>query len=158
RALAHARPVAVAPHGALRRVGPAAVLEARVTHLRRCTAPASKVRVLFVALLCLATPAAAFAQSTHLLIVVRLAGGPEHGELFKKWGTTLASTATGKLGVPKDHVILLTDQQATREAVVKAFSTLAAAAAEDDTVAIVLFGHGTYANKTAKFNLVGPDM
>ena len=32
----------------------------------------------------------AFAQSTHLLIVVGLPGDPEHGELFKKWGTTLA--------------------------------------------------------------------
>ena len=30
------------------------------------------------------------AQSTHLLIVVGLAGDPEHGELFQKWGTTLA--------------------------------------------------------------------
>jgi len=129
-----------------------------MTHLRSFAAPVGRVRALFVALLCLTTPAAAFAQSTHLLIVVGLAGDPEHGELFKKWGTTLASTATGKLGVPKDHVILLTDQQATRDAVVKAFGTLAAAAAEDDTVAIVLFGHGTYANKTAKFNLVGPDM
>jgi hypothetical protein len=100
----------------------------------------------------------AFAQSTHLLIVVGLPGDPEHGELFKKWGTTLASTATDKLGVTKDHVILLVDQQATRDGVVKAFGTLAAAAGEDDTVAIVLFGFGTYANKVAKFNLAGPDM
>jgi hypothetical protein len=100
----------------------------------------------------------AYAQSTHLLIVVGLAGDPEHGELFKKWGTTLADTATQKLGIAKDHVILLADQQATRDGVVKAFATLAASAGDDDTVAIVLFGHGTFAQKAAKFNLVGPDM
>jgi len=100
----------------------------------------------------------AYAQSTHLLVVVGLAGDPEHGELFKKWGTTLAATATDRLGVPKDHVILLTDQQATRDGVVKAFATIAANAGADDTVTIVLFGHGTFANKSAKFNLVGPDM
>ncbi len=100
----------------------------------------------------------AFAQSAHLLIVVGLPGDPEHGELFKKWGTTLASTATDKLGIAKDHVTLLQDQQATREGVIKAFGSLAAAAGEDDTVAIVLFGFGTYANKVAKFNLPGPDM
>jgi len=100
----------------------------------------------------------AYAQSTHLLVVVGLAGDPEHGELFKKWGTTLAAAATDKLGVPKEHVILLTDQQATRDGVVKAFGTLAASAGEDDTITIVLFGHGTFANKSAKFNLVGPDM
>ena len=99
----------------------------------------------------------AFAQSSHLVIIVGLAGDPEHGELFKKWGTTLADTATQKLGVAKDHVTLLTDAAATRDGVVKAFGGLAAAEA-DDTVVIVLFGHGTYANKTAKFNLTGPDM
>jgi hypothetical protein len=92
------------------------------------------------------------------LIIVGLPGDPEHGELFKKWGTSLASTATDKLGIPQDHVILLSDQQATREAVIKAFATLAARAGESDTVAIVLFGFGTYANKVAKFNLPGPDM
>jgi len=106
--------------------------------------------------LCLAGHA--YAQETHVLIVVGLAGDPEHGELFKKWGTALAGAATDKLGVAKEHLILLTDQQATRDAVVKAFGTLAAAAGEEDTVAVVLFGHGTFANKSAKFNLVGPDM
>ena len=108
-------------------------------------------------LVLVATPAVVCAQATHLLIVVGLAGDPEHGELFKKWGTTLADTATQKLGVAKDHVTLLTDAAATRDGVVKAFGALAAAQA-DDTVVIVLFGHGTFANKTAKFNLTGPDM
>jgi len=128
-------------------VGPQTLLEAGLTLTR--------ITVLLLALV--ATPAVVCAQSTHLLIVVGLAGDPEHGELFKKWGMTLADTATQKLGVAKDHVTLLTDAAATRDGVVKAFGALAAAEA-DDTVVIVLFGHGTYANKTAKFNLTGPDM
>jgi hypothetical protein len=115
-------------------------------------------QILFGMLVAFWVSTSAFAQSTHVLIVVGLPGDPEHGELFKKWGSTLAGAATDKLGVAKDHVILLTDQQATRDGVVKAFGTLAAAAGEEDTVAIVLFGFGTYANKVAKFNLVGPDM
>jgi hypothetical protein len=106
----------------------------------------------------LLTTGYARAQSTHLLIIVGLPGDPEHGELFNKWGTTLAATATDKLGIPKDHVTLLSDQQATRESVIAAFGTLASKVAADDTVAIVLFGFGTYANKVAKFNLRGPDM
>jgi len=114
-------------------------------------------RITLLLLALVAMPAVVCAQSTHLLIVVGLAGDPEHGELFKKWGTTLADTATQKLGVAKDYVTLLTDAAATRDGVVKAFGALAAAEA-DDTVVIVLFGHGTYANKTAKFNLTGPDM
>ena len=128
-------------------MGSKALLEARLT-------PA---RIVLLAVAILAMPATVCAQSTHLLIVVGLAGDPEHGELFKKWGTTLAETATQKLGVAKEHVTLLTDAAATRDGVVKAFGALAGAEA-DDTIVIVLFGHGTYANKTAKFNLTGPDM
>jgi hypothetical protein len=100
----------------------------------------------------------AAAQSTHLVIVVGLAGDPEHGELFRKWGTSLAETATGKLNVPKENVMVLADATATREAVVKALGDVAGKAGEQDTVVIVLFGHGTFAAKVAKFNLTGPDM
>jgi hypothetical protein len=103
-------------------------------------------------------PMNAAAQSTHLLIVVGLAGDPEHGELFQKWGATLADTASQRLGVPKENVTLLSGDHATQAEVTKAFGALATAAGEDDTVMIVLFGHGTFANKVAKFNLKGPDM
>ena len=130
-----------------------------MSRLRRYAASAGRgARVLLtVALLC--APATAFAQSSsHLLVIVGLAGDPEHGELFKKWGSTLASSATEKLGVPKENVTLLADASATRDGVVKAFGELAGKAEGDDTVLIVLFGHGTFSNKVAKFNLTGPDM
>src|SRR6187200_1668525 len=104
-----------------------------------------------------ATPAVVCAQSTHLLIVVGLAGSPEHGELFKKWGTTLAEAASGKLGIDKANVTLLADA-ATKDGVAKALAAIAAKAGAEDTVFIVLFGHGTFAAKVAKFNLTGPDM
>ena len=95
---------------------------------------------------------------TWLLIVVGLAGTPEHGELFKKWGTTLAETATAKLGIEKGHVSLLADAAATKDGVTKGLEALASKAGEEDTVVIVLFGHGTFAANVAKFNLTGPDM
>jgi hypothetical protein len=120
--------------------------------------PKTLTTIAVLTLALLAMPAMVCAQATHVLIVVGLSGDPEHGELFKKWGTSLADTATQKLGVAKEHVTLLSDAGATRDGVVKAFGALAAAAAADDTVVIVLFGHGTYASKTAKFNLTGPDM
>jgi hypothetical protein len=109
------------------------------------------------AIIWLGISASAFAQDTHLLVVVGLAGTPEHGELFKKWGTTLAETASGKLGIAKANVTLLADA-ATRDAVTKAIEGLASRAGAEDTVFIVLFGHGTFAAKVAKFNLTGPDM
>jgi hypothetical protein len=98
----------------------------------------------------------ASAQSAHLLIVVGLAGDPEHGELFKKWGATLASTSE-KLGVTHDHVVQLVGQT-TRAQVEKAFDTLAKTVSPDDSVFIVLIGHGSFDGRTAKFNLAGPDM
>jgi Peptidase C13 family len=140
-----------------------------MTHLRRFAASvgrrrgamrdargAGKALLMLLAWLACSTPA--FAQSTHLLVVVGLAGTPEHGELFKKWGTTLADTASQKLGVDKANVTLLADAAATKEAVTKAIDALAATAGKDDTVVIVLFGHGTFAAGVAKFNLPGPDM
>ncbi len=125
------------------------------------------VRALVVFTLLTGVPAVAAAQTTHLLIVVGLAGDPEHGELFRKWGSTLVETASTRLGVPKSNITLLSDQEtpaspatgrSTREQVVKAFAGLAAKAGEDDTVVIVLFGHGTFDGSVAKFNLPGPDM
>jgi hypothetical protein len=96
--------------------------------------------------------------SSHLLIIVGLPGDPEHGALFTKWAHTLETTAEQRLNVPKENVVLIEGPAATRQAVIAAFDALAAKAAEDDTVAIVLFGFGTYAGKIANFNLPGPDM
>jgi hypothetical protein len=93
-----------------------------------------------------------------LLIIVGLAGDPEHGALFTKWAQTLATTAEQRLNAPKQNVVVLDGPAATREAVTRAFASMAAKAGDDDTVAIVLFGFGTYSGKVAKFNLPGPDM
>ena len=119
-----------------------------------------------LAWLALASPAAA--QNVHLLVVVGLAGDPEHAELFQRWASTLVDGATGRLGIPRDHVVYLSDQpekdakrvtgKSTQQEIQRAFGTLAKAAKEDDVVWIVLIGHGTFDGKVAKFNLPGPDM
>jgi hypothetical protein len=110
-----------------------------------------------VALLAL-VPAHAYCQTSHLLVVVGLAGDPEHGELFEKWAHGLAGTASEHLGVGKANITTLTGDAATRAGVSKAFAALASAAGPDDTVMVVLFGHGTFDGRAAKFNLPGPDM
>ena len=101
-----------------------------------------------------------------LLIIVGLAGDPEHGELFHKWGTTLAE-ASAKVGVSADRLIYLAEPKeggarvngrATREEIEKALAVLAKEAAPEDVVYVVLFGHGSYDGQTARFNLPGPDM
>jgi len=101
-----------------------------------------------------------------LLIVVGLAGDPEHGELFHKWGSALAE-ASEKVGVTRERLIYLADAKdeggrasgrATREEIDKALAAFAKAAAPDDVVYVVLFGHGSYDGQAARFNLPGPDV
>ena len=102
-----------------------------------------------------------------LLIVVGLAGDPEHGKTFHKWGTTLAQ-ASERLGVAKENLAFLVDApaegdekvtgRATKEEVAKALEGFGARASADDTVFVVLIGHGTYDGRSAKFNMPGPDM
>jgi hypothetical protein len=102
-----------------------------------------------------------------LLIVVGLAGDPEHGVTFHKWGTQLAESAA-RLGVPRERLTYLVDAPAegdklvtgksTREEIAKAFDAISKQAGADDVVFITLIGFGTYQGGDAKFNLPGPDM
>jgi len=102
-----------------------------------------------------------------LLVVVGLAGDPEHGKTFHKWGTTLAE-ASERLGVPKERLVYLVDEpgegdarvtgKATRDEITKAIDGFAKQAGADDVVFIILIGHGSFDGRTSKFNLPGPDM
>ncbi|HSC29830.1 MAG TPA: hypothetical protein VLD67_21305, partial [Vicinamibacterales bacterium] len=124
------------------------------------------VRVVSFVLTAVFAAAPALAQTTHLMVIVGLAGEPEHGELFQRWAATLVDAAS-KLGVAKENVIYLhekpdadpgrIDGRSTKEEIGKAFGRLARAG-EEDVVFVVLFGHGTFDGRTAKFNLPGPDM
>jgi Peptidase C13 family len=117
-----------------------------------------------VVLAALSAAVPAFAQTTHLLVIVGLAGEPEHAELFQRWAATLVDSS-GKLGV--DKPIYLAEKPdvdpkrvtggSSKDEIVKAFDTLKQAG-ENEVVFIVLIGHGTFDGRAAKFNLPGPDM
>jgi hypothetical protein len=102
-----------------------------------------------------------------LLIVVGLAGDPEHGKTFHAWGNAMAE-ASERLGVAQQNLVYLVDApaeddkkvsgKATREEVTKALERFAAEAGPDDLVFITLIGHGSFDGRTAKFNMPGPDM
>jgi hypothetical protein len=102
-----------------------------------------------------------------LLIVVGLAGDPEHGELFHKWGAGLAEAAA-KVGVERERLVYLVDEtgeadklatgRSTREEIVQALAGFAKAATADDALYVVLIGHGSFDGQNARFNLPGRDM
>jgi hypothetical protein len=100
-------------------------------------------------------------------VIVGLAGDPEHGELFQKWGSALVDAGTKRYAIPRERIVYLADAaddaaahtgRSTRAEISKAFEGIARAAAADDVVFVVLIGHGTFDGRVAKFNLPGPDM
>jgi hypothetical protein len=102
-----------------------------------------------------------------LLIVVGLAGDPELGKTYHKWGTTLAE-ASERLGVPKERLAYLVDKPSegdsrvsgtsTREEITKAIEGFGQQAGPEDVVFVVLIGNGDADSRSAKFNLPGPDI
>ena len=128
----------------------------------------TRVTRLVTLLTVLLAPAAASAQDTHLAVIVGLAGEAEHGELFRRWAGTLVDHASTRLKIPRERIVYLLEKpeqdakratgRSSKEEIEKALGALAAAAGADDTVFVVLIGHGTFDGKIAKFNLPGPDM
>ena len=106
---------------------------------------------------------AAQAQDRYVLIVSGVSGSEKIAASQKEWVTSLQNTLRGKLGLQGDHIVTLTEDgtgpaAASKEGVGTAFAALRPRLKADDTLMVVLIGHGTYADNTAKFNLVGPDM
>lgn len=119
-----------------------------------------------VTLSVLAVPADA--QQTHLLVVTGLEGDAEHGDQFFEWASGLVETARTTFEMSADQVTYLSDTPdrdpelidgpATRDAIDQAIADIAARAEPEDTVFIVLFGHGTSDGRDPRFNLRGPDL
>jgi hypothetical protein len=111
--------------------------------------------------------ARALAADRYALIVTGAAGGPEYARQYNEWRTTFATILRARFGYPDDHVIVLADadesgvRKPTRDTVRAALGELARRATKDDTVLVLLIGHGTAdedAGGNAKFNLIGPDL
>jgi hypothetical protein len=101
-----------------------------------------------------------------LLVIVGLAGDPEHGAAFNKWGASLAGGAAA-LGVDAANVVYLGETsdetvkpaaRATKVEIEKAIGQIAKQAKPEDAVFVVLIGHGSFDGRAAKINLPGPDM
>ncbi len=107
------------------------------------------------------------AQETHLLIVAGLGGEPAYAESFQSWSSSLHSAAEKRLGIPRANITYLTespekdptraDGRATKEELARTFAKIASRGRPGDTVAIILFGHGSGFGQEARFNLPGPD-
>jgi hypothetical protein len=102
------------------------------------------------------------ADEPFALIVSGVSGGEKYADNQKKWTAQLETALRGRMGVPRDHIIILTEDgtglsASTEEGVAAALATLRKRVTANDTLLIVLIGHGTSVGTVTKFNLVGPD-
>ena len=70
----------------------------------------------------------AFAQQTHVLVVTGVPGDEEHAKKFAEWANTFIDAAKKKEAVPDANITLLSDRNATKASVEKAFTDIAAKA------------------------------
>jgi hypothetical protein len=134
---------------------------------RRSPLTASRV-VAAAIVLWLAAWAPAFAQGSHVLVIVGLGGDHENAERFHRWASAIVDAAKDRDGIPPASIVYLGEDPArdtarisgrsTREAIEAAVTRLAAQARPGDRVFFLLIGHGASATGEARFNLPGPDL
>ena len=137
-----------------------------MTRLRGSGATARRFRFGVGALVVLAavvSPRAAAAEERHAVIVSGVSGTEKFAESQKTWVSSLQSALQQRLGFAADHVTVLSEDGAgtaiaNRDNVTRTLASLKARLTADDTLLVVLIGHGTFDGTAAKFNLVGPDM
>ena len=119
--------------------------------------------------LCLACPAVAAAQTTHLLVITGASGAPAHAKKVHDLATRFIDAAKKTNGVTDATLTYLaekveTDAQriggrSTKENIAKAFADIAGRARPDDAIFVLLIGHGSSPDpRTGAFNVPGPDL
>ncbi len=124
-----------------------------------------------IALACVLVPGAAvWAQPvaepprTRVLLVSGAPGSDEYAERQRTWREALAEHLTDHLSISPGSLLILGESPASGHPVATAanlrdaVARLRADQRDDDTLFVVLFGHGTFDGVDAKFNLVGPDL
>ena len=126
--------------------------------MRRCLGFLALVTVAAVM-----SPRAAAAEERYALIVSGVSGTEKFAASQKTWLASLQSTLQERLGFAADRITVLSENGtgtaiANRDNVTRTLASLKSRLTADDTLLVVLIGHGTYDGTSAKFNLVGPDM
>lgn len=102
----------------------------------------------------------AFARAeaaTYALIVSGLGGDADFEHRFAEWNTKLTQAARDLTG-DAARVTSLSGAKSTAAAVDEAVRKLAQTVGRDDTLLVVLIGHGSYAGDEYRFNVPGPDL
>jgi hypothetical protein len=119
------------------------------------------------AIACVAAPARAAAQQTHMMIITGLAGEPQYAKTFKETTAALSDAAKQKWGVANESLIVLGEDPAldpthvkfksTKEEIAKAFLKLSTRVQPGDILFVFLNGHGSGEGPASRVNLPGAD-
>jgi hypothetical protein len=103
-----------------------------------------------------------------LVVITGIGGEDRYGERFHTWAATLMDAAETRFGLPDSNIVYLAAEpdrdpgraraQSTKENIEATMTTLAARMPSDETLFVVVVGHGSYRNGVSKVNLPGRDM
>lgn len=112
-----------------------------------------------------------FAQTggrARVLIVTGVSGEPQYAEQFSRQATTMMDALRTRFGVPASDIVYLAEDPARDATRINAASTkanierelaaLGAASKTGDVLFVLLIGHGSGDDATARFNVPGPDI
>lgn len=93
----------------------------------------------------------------YTIIVAGLGGEPDYEQRFGEQAAKIAEAAR-KSSEDAANVVVLTGNDARRDAVRREMQALAKRMNESDAVTIVLIGHGSFDGDEYRFNVPGPDL
>jgi len=113
-------------------------------------------RGLYICLILLLVPAAAWADSSAL-IIQGVAGSEQIEKKLHTWGTSTRDVLVQDMGFGKDRVILLAGDNTRKASVEQAFAQLKQQIKKEDNFLLILIGHGSF-DTDYKLNIMGPDI
>lgn len=117
-----------------------------------------KARLLrLLAAMLLLGPAGAASAAVQALVVSGLGGNPDYEHKFAEWNAQMTK-ALRQLAGGDERVVSLAGPQATAAGIEKAVAQIAQRSQREDTVIVVLIGHGSYLGDEYRFNIPGPDL
>jgi hypothetical protein len=106
--------------------------------------------------LCLLALAALSGQATSFYVnVAGLGGEPDYEQRFTGWAADISKALVPEVGARVDT---LSGKDATKANILAKLSTIAGQAKADDTLVLLLMGHGSYDDIDYKLNIPGPDI
>lgn len=110
------------------------------------------------------TPRMPADKNKFAIIISGISGEEIYAKNFGEWTVKLRKSLTESMGFAEDQVIVFAEkpagkeQRASAETVKQIFATLQGAMKSDSQIFVFFIGHGSYTDKIAKFNLIGPDL